>query len=107
MFAGAVAALCAAAMATLMTWPPTDSITWRPLTPPSWWQIEWLAGLGFWLSALPSFVIFEFDAFFSANEHLRDPVVDLLLLVEILALCICVYKIVVVFDTHSAKAIES
>lgn len=90
----AVAGLCAAAMVTLATWPMTDLITWKPLTPPAWWQFEWLAALGFWLSALPSLVIFKFDRFFAANEHWRYPVMWSLICLEVLAICSAVYKLV-------------
>jgi hypothetical protein len=81
-------------MVTLVTWPMTDSITWKPLTPPVWWQFEWLAALGFWLSALPSVVIFKFDGFFAANEYLRDPVAWSLILIEVLVMCFAIYKLV-------------
>src|SRR4051812_49324574 len=103
----AVAALCAAAMVTLITWPLTDSITWKPLSVPAWWQFEWLAGLGVVLSAIPSFVIYKLDAFFAANEHFRNPVLDCLLVAEIAALCLSVYGIVVLFERNGAKAQQS
>jgi hypothetical protein len=89
-----VAGVCAAAKVTLVTWPMTDSITWKPLTPSAWWQFEWLAALGFWLSALPSFLIFRFDTFFAANEQLRDPVAWSLILLEVLVVCFAIYKLV-------------
>jgi hypothetical protein len=100
----AVTLLCAAAMTTLLTWPPTDSITWRPLTPPAWWQFEWLAALGFWLSALPSFAIYKFDTFFAANTHLRDPAAGFFILVEVLFLALGTYKLVALSSDLSAKA---
>jgi hypothetical protein len=100
-WAGTVAVICAAAIATLITWPPTDSITWRLLSPPSWWQFEWLAGLGFWISALPSFVIYKFDAFFAVNESLRYPIASLLVLVEVLLFCLCAYGLVVLSDANA------
>lgn len=93
-WAVAVASSCAAAMVTLHTWPHTDPITWRPLASPAWWQFEWLAGLGFWLSALPSFVIYSLDSFFAANEHLRDPVAFFLIVVEIFLLTFAMHKLV-------------
>ncbi len=94
---------CGEPMITLVSWPPTDSITWEPLRTPDWWQFEWLAAVGFLLSALPSLVIFKLDVFFAANEHLRYPVAGLLVLVEVVALCLVIYKVVAMLDT-SAKA---
>lgn len=105
--ASVVAALCAAALITLFTWPLTDSITWQPLSPPAWWQFELLAGLGFVLSALPSLAIFKFDAFFAANEHLRNPTVGLLVFAEIAALCICSYALVAFLDRRSEPNFSS
>jgi hypothetical protein len=67
------------------------------LTPPAWWQFEWLAALGFWLSALPSFVIYKFDTFFAANAHLRDPAAGFFILVEVLFLALGTYKLVALF----------
>jgi len=90
----AVASLCAAAMLTLLTWPPTDPITWRPLTSPAWWQLEWIGGLGFLLSAAPSFVIYSFDSFFATNEQLRHPVAAFLISVEAFSLAYGTYKLV-------------
>ena len=90
----AVAGLCVAAMVTLVTWPMTDPITWKPLTAPARWQFEWLAGLGVWLCALPSFVVFKFDSLFVANEHLRDPVTWSLIFVEVVVMCFAIYKLV-------------
>jgi hypothetical protein len=81
--ASVVAVFCAAALITLFTWPPTDSITWQPLSPPAWWQFGWLAGSGFILSALPSLAIFKLDAFVAANEHLRNPATMILLFTEV------------------------
>jgi len=103
-WAGVVAVVCTAAVVTLITWPPTDWITWQPLSPPSWWQFEWLAGLGFWICALPGFVIYKFDAFFAANESLRYPVASSLVLVEVLLFCFCAYGLVVLSDVNAAKA---
>jgi hypothetical protein len=103
-FAGAVTTLCVAAMATLLTWPHTDSTTWRPLTPPAWWQFEWLAYLGMLLSAVPSFVIYKFDAFFAANEYLRDPVVGFLIFVEVFLLALGIYKLFAFSAQVAAKA---
>jgi hypothetical protein len=100
--ASVVAVLCAAAMLTLITWPLTDSITWKPLTQPAWWQFEWLHALGFWLSALPSFVIYAFDPFFAANESLRDPAASLLVAVEIFLLCFGTYKFVAAVRAQQA-----
>jgi hypothetical protein len=99
----AVAGLCAAGMVTLASWPVMDPVTWKPLTPPAWWQFEWLAVLGFWLSALPSFVIFKFDRFFAANEHWRNPVAWSLILLEVLVMCFVIYKLVAL-ATQAAMA---
>lgn len=104
--AGVVAILCAAAMLTLATWPLTDSITWKPLTPPAWWQFEWLYALGFWLSALPSFLIYAFDSFFAANESLRNPVVDFLVAVEVLIVCWGTYKVVAAATAQHVAAAD-
>jgi hypothetical protein len=93
-WSGVMAALCAVAMLTLVTWPLTDSITWKPLTPLGWWQFEWLHALGFWLCALPSFVIYAFDGFFASNESLRNPVSVFLVVAEILLVCVGIYKCV-------------
>ncbi len=87
-YAWLLGVICAAAMATLITWPPTDPITWQPLRPLEWWQLEWLAAVGFLLSALPSLLISKLDAFFAANEHLRNPVAAVLIFVEVVALCV-------------------
>lgn len=91
--AGVVALISTAALVTLITWPHTDLMTQRPSGSPSWWQLEWLASLGFWFCALPSLVIYKFDAFFVANEALRYPVASLLVLVEVLLLCLCSYRV--------------
>lgn len=99
--AGVVALLCAAALLTLITWPVTDSITWKPLTAPAWWQFEWLAGFGILLSALPSFVIFKLDAFFAANEYLRNPVAAFLVFTEVAVLCILTYALVAFLDQQA------
>ena len=96
--AASVATICAASLVTLLNWPPTDGTTWEPLAAPAWWQFEWLAGLGFWLSALPSGVIYKFGAFFAANEHLRYPASGLLLIIEVGLICFGVYKIVAALD---------
>ena len=88
---------------TLLTWLPTDGITWEPLVAPAWWQFEWLAGLGFWLSALPSRVIYKFDAFFAANEHLWYPASGLLLIIEVALICFGVYKIVAALDRNTVS----
>src|SRR5687767_14494168 len=96
---GLLGVICAAAMATLVSWPPTDPITWQPLHPLEWWQFEWLAAVGFLLSALPSLLIFKLDAFFAANEYLRNPVAAVLTFVEVLTLCVLVYRVVSVFAT--------
>jgi hypothetical protein len=100
-WAGIVAVICTAAIATLITWPPTDSITWRP---PLWWRFEWLAGFGFWICALPSFVIHKFDAFFAVYESLRYPIASFLVLVEVLLFCLCAYGLVVLSDATAAKS---
>lgn len=97
--AGFLVVVCGAAGITLLTWPPIDSITWQPLRPPAWWQFEWLAALGFILSALPSLVVFELDAFFAAHEHLRNPTAAFLLFVEVAMLCIGTYAIAAALDT--------
>lgn len=73
-------------------------ITTRALTPPAWWQFEWAVGLGFWLSAVPSFVIYSFDYYFAANEHLRDPVAACLIIAEIFSLVFGTYKLVVLIQ---------
>lgn len=104
--AGVVAILCAAAMLTLTTWPLTDSITWKPLTPPAWWQFEWLHALGFWLSALPSFLIYAFDSFFAANESLRNPVAAFLIAGEVLIVCWGTYKLVAAATAQQVAAAD-
>ena len=101
--ASVVGILCAAGLLTLIAWPATDSITWQPLTAPAWWQFEWLAGLGILLSALPSLVIFELDAFFATNEHLRNPAVMFLLFTEVAVLCSLTYALVALLDKHGAR----
>jgi hypothetical protein len=103
-YAGAVAALCAAAIATLATWPVTDPISWRPLSSPAWWQFEWLAYFGVLLSAAPSFVIYKFDAFFAANEHLRIPFATFLVFAEVLFLAFGTYKLLAFSADVAAKA---
>lgn len=93
-WAGAVASLCGAAMLTLLTWPLRDPISWQPLSPPAWWQFEWLEGLGFLLSATPSLVIYKFDSFFAANEYLRNPLAVFLVMAEIVVLAFGTYTLV-------------
>ena len=88
------ALLSAAAMLTLITWPLSDLVSWQPLTPPAWWQFEWLLALGFWLSALPSSVIYAFDSFFAAHESLRNPAASLLIVMEVIIVCWGIYKLV-------------
>jgi hypothetical protein len=98
--AGLFAVICGTAFVTLATWPPTDSVTWQPSRLLHWWQFEWLAAVGFTLSALPSFVIFKLDAFFAANESLRNPVAALLVFLEVAAIAWLIYKVVSVLDAR-------
>jgi hypothetical protein len=62
-----------------------------------------LAALGFWLSALPSFVIFRFDNFFAANEHFRNPAAWSLIVLEFLVMCFAIY-VLVASASRAAKA---
>src|SRR5207247_8271745 len=38
-------------------WPDVDQY-WHLRFPPAWWQLEFMAGIGFWLMALPSYTVY-------------------------------------------------
>jgi nitrate/nitrite transporter NarK len=47
-----------------------------------------------------TWLIFEFDAFFAAHEHLRNPTAAFLVFAEVATVCICSYSIVTALDTR-------
>ena len=38
-------------------WPDIDQY-WHPRFPPAWWQLEFMAAIGVWLMALPSYLVY-------------------------------------------------
>jgi hypothetical protein len=89
-----IAAICASALLTLYTWPPYNGSSWELTHSPAWWQFEWLEAIGVLLSILPSYLVFRLDSFFASAEHLRGPFVVLSLTIEVLSLCVFIYRIV-------------
>jgi hypothetical protein len=84
-------------MLTLLTWPPYDAswdASWTPVHPPAWWQFEWLAAIGFALTAAPSYVIFRLDNFFAVHDQMRNPIGGALIAIEVVLLCFVTYQIV-------------
>ena len=101
--AAAVAAVCAAAMLTLLTWPPFRDGSWELAHSPAWWQFEWLAAIGFVLSALPGVAVAFLHTFFASAEYLRYPFAELLLAFEVLLLCLLTYRMVAYWSNLRAK----
>ncbi len=81
-------------MLTLLTWPPYKGSSWELACSPAWWQFEWLAAVGFWLSALPSLAVYRLDDFFASAEHLCYPFVGLLIAIEVIFLSLLTYVMV-------------
>jgi hypothetical protein len=88
-----LALVCLWSIFTLVTWPPYVGSTWKLSHPAAWWQSEVFLFIGFLLSALPSFAVFQLDAFFHAHEQLRYPFAALLIAAEVAVLCYAVYRI--------------
>jgi hypothetical protein len=101
--AAALAAICAAAMLTLLTWPAFRGGSWELAHPPAWWQFEWLATIGFVLCALPSFAVFHLHDFFASHESLRYPFAGLVVTLEVMLLCLFTYRIVRSLSVRAAS----
>jgi|SRR5271166_758305 len=86
--------VCVFSMVTLFTWPDFVVGSWELSHRPAWWQFEIFASIGLVLTAIPSYAIYRLDGFFHAHEQLRNPVVVMLLTVEVAALCHVVYRAV-------------
>jgi hypothetical protein len=91
--AAVVAALCIASVATLLSWPQLEGGTWRTASPPAWWQLDWLAGIGVVLSALPSLAVSALDNAFRMAPGLRNAFAGALILLEVVLLCLVTYKV--------------
>jgi hypothetical protein len=99
----AVGVLCGVAILTLATWPRYEPGSWGPLSP-AWWQLEWLVSVGIVLSAAPSVLIYAFNDFFAANEHLRLPAVIMLMALEVSILCLATYGVVALITRRRSQA---
>ena len=100
----AIGVICAAAMVTLVTWPPYRGSSWELAYPPAWWQLDWLGVIGIFLSALPSLAVFHLNDFFASAEHLRNPFVTLLITLEVFLLCLLTYGAVAYGSKAAARA---
>jgi hypothetical protein len=87
-----LALVCLFSFLTLFTWPDFVDGSWKLSRPPAWWQFEIFASIGLLLTALPSFVIYRLDAFFQVHGQLRNPMVVLLLTIEVAVLCYVVHR---------------
>lgn len=90
-------------MLTLLTWPPFRGGSWEPSGAPAWWQFEWLAGLGFALSVLPSIAVASLHDSFVSAEYLRYLFVGGLVGLEVLLLCWLTYRVIACFSRNHAK----
>jgi hypothetical protein len=89
-----VAVICAASLVTIATWPPYEDGSWQLQYPPAWWQLEILAGIGFWLLAAPSYVLYLLDGYFRPGSPARGVVAALLAALEIAILAFAVLSLI-------------
>jgi MFS family permease len=90
---------CISGLATMMTWPHFKEGSWQTVSVPAWWQFEWLAAIGFCLSALPSIAVAYLSEVFELNEYFRYVISGFLIFLEIIVISFVVYKIVERFKT--------
>jgi hypothetical protein len=85
--------LCIGGLITLFSWPNFKEGSWHTISGSAWWQFEWLAAIGFYLSALPSMVVASLDKILELNQNIRYFLSGCLMLIEIVAIALVVYKI--------------
>jgi hypothetical protein len=84
---------CISGLATMMTWPHFKEASWQTVSAPAWWQFEWLAATGFYLSVLPSIAVASLDKVFELNDNIRYIFSGFLIFIEIVVIIFVVYKI--------------
>ena len=75
-------------MLTMSTWPPFKDGTWELSREPAWWQFQIFALGGIALTAIPSFIVYQLDAFFHSHESFRYPFVAAIVAIEIAFICL-------------------